>query len=135
VTIYAVAIDHRTHTCPADPEPHTYDTRRTVVHITPGGPCRRPVTIRCGATTATLPCGRNRPAGQHCVACRTIVVEHTITARYDGQHGPEALLPAPAAPALAARSCRYCGDPLAAGLACRGRHLLCPPVPGWKVAA
>jgi hypothetical protein len=94
VTIYIVHIDQTTHTCPADPEPHVVDTRRTVLHVIPGGPCRTPVTIRCGACTATIPCGRHEPAHRQCGACRTIVTEHTITTRHLGYQGPEHLNPA-----------------------------------------
>jgi hypothetical protein len=85
VTIYLVDIDQYTHTCPADPEPHVVDTRRTVVHVTPGGPCRTPVTIRCGTATVTIPCGRHEPAHRQCGACRTIVTERTITTRHLGE--------------------------------------------------
>jgi hypothetical protein len=126
VTIYAVAIVRLTHTCPADPQPHPFDTRRTIVHVTPGGACRQPVTIRCGDIVAVIACGRHRPADQQCGACKTIVVEHTITAQFRGHHGAEALIPAVPA-GHAPDPCRTCGRPLAAVLARQGRHLLCPP--------
>ncbi|MEH1011724.1 hypothetical protein V6U90_01150 [Micromonospora sp. CPCC 206060] len=81
MTIYLVDIEHVTHTCPAQPDPHPYDTRRTVIDVTPGGPCRTPVTIRCGNTTVQIPCHRHEPAERQCGACRTIVIERTITNR------------------------------------------------------
>jgi hypothetical protein len=127
VTIYAVDVDRLTHTCPADPQPHPYDTRRTIVHITPGGACRQPVTIRSGDQAVVIACGRVRPADQQCGACKTIVVEHAVTAaRFRGHHGAEALIPAAVPVGLAAEPCASCGRPLAAVLARRGRHLLCP---------
>lgn len=81
MTIVLVDITHTTHTCPAHHQPHPYDTRRTVIDITPGGPCRAPVTIRCGNTTTRIPCHRHEPAKRQCGACRTIITEHTITTR------------------------------------------------------
>jgi hypothetical protein len=82
MTIHVVDIEHITHTCPAQPEPHPYDTRRTVIAVIPGGPCRTPVTIRCGNTTTELACGRHRPANEQCGACRNIVTQHSITTRH-----------------------------------------------------
>jgi hypothetical protein len=67
------------HTCPAQPGPHPYDIRRTVVHVIPGGPCRTPVTIRCGNTTTQVPCGRHEPTNRQCPACRIIVTERSIS--------------------------------------------------------
>ncbi|WFE29651.1 hypothetical protein O7623_10880 [Solwaraspora sp. WMMD791] len=81
MSIHLVDVVQVLHTCPADPQPHPYDIRRTLVHVTPGGPCRAPVTIRCGNTTTTIDCGRHRPAAHQCGACRTTVVERTITHR------------------------------------------------------
>jgi hypothetical protein len=79
VSIHVVDIHQRQHTCPAHPDGHVYDTRRTVIAVIHGGPCRTPVTIHCGAITATIPCGRAYPADRQCPACRVIVTEHTIT--------------------------------------------------------
>ncbi|TDC75864.1 hypothetical protein E1193_24785 [Micromonospora sp. KC606] len=81
MTIHTVDVVHILHTCPAEPESHPYDTRRTLVDVIPGGPCRAPVTIRCGQVTTTIPCSRHEPAKRQCGACRTIVVERTITTR------------------------------------------------------
>jgi hypothetical protein len=83
MTIHVVDIDYTTHTCPAySDEPHPYDTRRTVIDVIPGGPCRTPVTIRCGDVTATIACHRHEPADRQCGACRIIVTQHTITTRH-----------------------------------------------------
>ncbi|MEV5692464.1 hypothetical protein [Micromonospora globbae] len=83
MTIHVVDTEHVTHTCPAWPgEPHPYDTRRTVIHVIPGGPCRTPVTIRCGQVTTTIACYRHEPADRQCGACRLIVTQHTITTRH-----------------------------------------------------
>jgi hypothetical protein len=89
MTAYQVDVHHLTHTCPANPDPHPYDTRRTIVAIAPGGACRRPVTIRSGDTTAVVDCGRHVPAEQRCPACRIIVIEHTVTFTRTGHHGPQ----------------------------------------------
>ena len=73
---------HRTvHTCPADPEPHPVDTRRTVVAVVDGGPCRHPIAIRSGDTTTTVACGRYEPAERQCPACRITVIEPTLSKR------------------------------------------------------
>ncbi|WP_328851532.1 hypothetical protein OG994_28295 [Micromonospora globbae] len=81
MTIYLIDVEHVTHTCPAQPDPHPYDTRRTVLDVIPGGPCRAPVTIRCGTTVTEIPCHRHEPAKRQCGACRVIVRENTITTR------------------------------------------------------
>ena len=83
MTIYLVDIEQILHVCPSWPDdPHPYDTRRTVIDVIPGGPCRTPVTIRCGDTTTQIPCGRREPAHRQCGACRIIVTERTITNRH-----------------------------------------------------
>jgi hypothetical protein len=79
VTIHLVTITQVTHTCPAQPEPHPYDIRRTLTHVIPGGPCRAPVTIRCGDVTTEIACHRHEPANRQCGACRVIVTEQSIT--------------------------------------------------------
>ncbi|WP_433724593.1 hypothetical protein ACQP2Y_03695 [Actinoplanes sp. CA-051413] len=89
MTFVHVDVLHRTHTCPADPEPHPYDTWRRIVVIVDGGPCRKPVTIRSGNTTATIACGRHEPAARQCPACRVTVIEHSVTATFTGHHGPQ----------------------------------------------
>jgi hypothetical protein len=93
VTIHIVDITIDTHTCPADPDPHPVDTRRALVHVIPDGPCRTPVTIRCGTTTAVIACGRHEPTDRQCPACRITVTERTITRRHLGHHGPAHLDP------------------------------------------
>jgi hypothetical protein len=90
MTAYLVDVHHLTHTCPANPtEPHPYDTRRTIIAVTPSGTCRRPVTVRSGDTTALVDCGRRLPREQRCPACRTTVIEHTVTFTHTGHHGPQ----------------------------------------------
>ncbi|OHX04601.1 hypothetical protein [Micromonospora sp. WMMB235] len=78
MSIHTVDVVQLLHTCPAEPEPHPYDIRRTVIDVIDGGPCRNPVTIRCGTTTQ-IPCGRHEPSKRQCSACRVIVIERTIT--------------------------------------------------------
>ncbi|MFG1954336.1 hypothetical protein [Micromonospora sp. NPDC048830] len=87
MTIHAVDVVHILHTCPGEPEPHPYDTRRVLVDVIPGGPCRAPVTVRCGGQTVQIPCHRHEPATRQCGACRIIVTERTITTR---THNPGA---------------------------------------------
>ncbi len=79
MSIHTVDVVQLLHTCPADPEPHPYDIRRTVIDVIDGGPCRNPVTIRCGDTVTQIPCGRHEPSKRQCSACRVIVIERTIT--------------------------------------------------------
>jgi hypothetical protein len=88
VTIYAVEVFHLIHTCPGNPEPHPVDTRRRIIHITPGGPCRNPITL--GATV--IACGRHEPYARQCAACRTIVTVQKVTTRDLGYQGPQATL-------------------------------------------
>jgi hypothetical protein len=88
MTYVLVDVHHRTHTCPSARQPHPYDTTRTVVGLVPGGPCRQPVTIRCGDVTTTLPCGRHAPADRQCPACRVTVTERQVTNDFMG-HGPQ----------------------------------------------
>jgi hypothetical protein len=91
MTFVTVDIHHVTHTCPADPEPHPFDTRRTIVATVDGGPCRNPITVRCGDTIAVIDCGRHEPAHRQCPACRTTVIERTITFHHIGHEGPQHL--------------------------------------------
>ena len=89
MTFVQVDVHHLTHTCPADPQPHPYDTRRTVVAVVPGGDCLHPVTIRSGDTIADIACGRHAPRDQQCPACRTTVIEHAVTFTHTGHYGPQ----------------------------------------------
>jgi hypothetical protein len=89
MTSIQVDIHQRIHTCPAEADPHPYDTRRTILAVLPGGPCRQPVTVRSGDTTATIACGRHVPRERQCPACRVVVVEHAITTEFLGHHGPQ----------------------------------------------
>ena len=82
MTIYAVDLHIRIHTCPADPTPHPVEIQRRIVHITPGGPCLTPVTIHSGPTTATVPCGRHASADRQCGNCRIIVTIHAVTVEH-----------------------------------------------------
>jgi hypothetical protein len=125
MTAIQVDVRHLTHTCPADPEPHPYDTRRTVLAVVPGGACRRPVTIHCGDTTTVIACGHRVPREQQCPACQITVIEHAVTFTFTGHHGPQHRACQPAPAGLSARPCRVCGQPLAAVLADDGTHLLC----------
>jgi hypothetical protein len=89
VTTYLVDVHHHLHTCPADPvEPHPFDSTQTIIAITPGGPCRTPVTIRSGNTTATIDCRLNHPAERQCGACRNTVWVHQTTITDHGYQGP-----------------------------------------------
>jgi hypothetical protein len=94
---HIVDIHQRMHTCPADPLPHPFDTRRTVVAVVDGGPCRAPVTVRCADTIATVACGRQLPPAEQCPACRVIVTERHITTELVADLGPQHLIPVVAA--------------------------------------
>ena len=89
MTFVHVEVHHHTHTCPADPQPHPYDTRRTIVAVVDGGLCRQPVTVRSGNTIAVIACGRHVPRDQQRPACRTTVIEHRVTVTFMGHHGPQ----------------------------------------------
>lgn len=89
MTFIHVDVHHDTHTCPANAEPHPIDTRRTIVATVDGGPCRNPITIHCGDTTAVIDCGRHEPRDRRCPACTVIIIERTITFRHLGHHGPQ----------------------------------------------
>ncbi len=93
MSIYAVEVFHLIHTCPADLDPHPVDTRRRIVHVTPGGACLTPVTIRCGNTTTVIDCGRHEPAERQCANCRTIVRVLKVTSRDLGYQGPALVQP------------------------------------------
>ncbi|GGJ88851.1 hypothetical protein GCM10010123_18060 [Pilimelia anulata] len=100
-------------------------TENLVIHVTDGGPCQQPVTLRDGHTTTVIDCARRLPNDEQCRACRPIIVlRDTFTAVYDcdtltGYH------PGTLPDATADTTCRVCGDPLTAVLASAGRHLLC----------
>ena len=79
MSIYRIAVHQTTHTCPGEPTPHVTAIHRRVLTVIDGGPCRAPVTVRCGDTTVTIACGRHEPTDRQCPACRTIITEHTIT--------------------------------------------------------
>jgi len=126
MTSIQIDIHHLTHTCPAETEPHPYDTRRTVLAVVPGGACRQPVTVHCGDITAVIACGRHVPREQRCPACRITVIEHSVTFTHTGHHnGSQARPCQPMPTGLAADPCYVCGEPLAAALADYGTHLLC----------
>jgi len=93
VTIYSVDVHEITHTCPGNAEPHAIDVRRRVAHITPGGHCQTPVTIRVGHTTATIDCGRHEPAERQCRRCRNTAITGNHTQRHLGYQGPAHLTP------------------------------------------
>jgi hypothetical protein len=88
VTIYLVDEHIVTHTCPGDLAPHAVDTRHTIVHITPGRACLRPVTVTCGNRRAQVPCGQREPADRQCPNCRNIITIRTGTAEHLGWQGP-----------------------------------------------
>lgn len=79
MTFYHVDITHYVHTCPADPEPHIWQTVRTVVDRVPGGPCRNPVKLYTGGRMTVIACGTYRPAYMQCPACRNVIIERNIT--------------------------------------------------------
>ncbi|WP_067504085.1 hypothetical protein [Actinoplanes sp. TFC3] len=89
MTFIHVDIHQHTHTCPADPQPHPYDTRQTIITVVHGGPCRAPITLHSGDTSVTVDCRRRLRNELQCPACRTTVIEHAITQTYHGHIGPQ----------------------------------------------
>ena len=79
VTTYIIDVHHNLHTCPADPVPHPVDTRRTLIAITPGGPCHTPVTYRLNGIAYTTPCKNLRSSDRQCPACRITIWVRTVT--------------------------------------------------------
>ena len=79
MTFYHVDITHYVHFCPAQPEPHIWQTVRQVVDVIGGGPCRKPVNLYGNGTMTAVPCGQYRPAHQQCPACRVTIIERTVT--------------------------------------------------------
>lgn len=130
MSIYTIDVHHRVHTCPGNPDPHPYDTRQTIVTVTPGGPCQAPVTIRSGDTVTTVDCRLHTPADRQCGPCRTTTWTRTTTITDLGFQHPTGITPA--ANGLAADPCPICHTPVAAFL---GVHLLCQPRPVSAVAA
>jgi hypothetical protein len=124
MTVHLVDVRHYTHTCPAHPAPHLVETRRIVVETTPGGRCEKPVTARCGDAAAVLDCHRLLPADRQCPACATTITVRRETTVHLGPYGPAARH---APGGNAASPCTRCARPLAAVLADRGYHVLCPP--------
>jgi hypothetical protein len=88
MSVYLIDIDHHTHTCPANPAPHPYDSQQTIVAITNSGACRTPVAIRCGDTVAIVACGRHEPWHRQCGNCRTITWTRHTTVTFHGYQGP-----------------------------------------------
>jgi hypothetical protein len=126
VSIYPIHEHHITHTCPIDPEPHVIETRRRILHITPGGPCQNPITIRCGGMETVVDC-RHEPYKRQCPACRTVVITVKTTVIHLGWDEPTGASTAPSGKAT--EPCTFCGQPLDAVLAPLGHHLGCPPDP------
>jgi hypothetical protein len=89
VTIHVVDLIQYTHTCPADPQPHVIEIRRTLVDVIDGGPCQTPITYRLDGTVHTIPCGRRSRADDQCPACRIIVTQRRITTIHRGHQAPD----------------------------------------------
>jgi len=132
MSIYAIVVHHRTHTCPGESDPHPVDTIQQVVHLTPGGPCRTPATIRLNGATTTIACGRRYPHHRQCPACRITVTTLQVTVDHLG-HAPAHRSSVPAG--YIPHPCTVCRRPLAAVLAGIGRHILCHPRPTTRRGA
>lgn len=131
MTVYAIAEHHLVHTCPANPEPHSVDIQRRIVHAAPGRPCQQPVTVRLGNTTAVIPCGRYHPYDRQCGACRPIITIVQVTTT-DLGHQAGTGYP-PATTGLHPGPCPVCGLPVAAIVPW---HILCrPTTPRTRAAA
>jgi hypothetical protein len=121
VTTYIVDVHHCMHICPADPVPHPIDTQRTIVAVTPGGPCQTPATYRFNDTTYTVPCKDRRRSDRQCPACRTTIWTRTVTTCDLGvvERDPNRI-PAPSSSDTI--PCPVCDTPVVRFL---GVHLLC----------
>lgn len=89
MTFVHVAIQQIMHTCPASPEPHAIDTRRVIVGLVLGGPCRQPIAVRVNNTAVLVACGRRLPRDRRCPACRITVIERDIVTIDLGYQGPQ----------------------------------------------
>lgn len=85
--IYLIDVHHHTHTCPGTPDPHPFDTRRTIVAALPRQRCTRPVTVRSGNATAVIDCGRHNLPENQCAACRPQITRRHVTATHTGHNG------------------------------------------------
>jgi hypothetical protein len=115
--IYLIDVHERTHTCPANPESHVVDTRRTIVSVTPTGECLSPITLPAGAVVA---CGELLPDDKRCAHC-TVTIEVRNTTREHLGDATDRPAPEPL-PDVPDRPCPVCGEPMAGFL---DRHLLC----------
>ncbi|MEU4694337.1 hypothetical protein [Actinoplanes sp. NPDC023714] len=98
MTFVHVAIHQVTHICPANPEPHVVDTRRVIVALIPGGPCRQPINVRLNDVTVPVACGRRLPTDRQCPACKVIVIQdRDVIITHLGYEGPQHLAPRTAA--------------------------------------
>jgi hypothetical protein len=122
VRIYRVDEHHKMHTCPADPDPHPVDIRRTIVHVTDPQPCLTPTYDSIGAP---VECSRYEIRDRQCDHCRTVITIGTITVEHLDNPRTASLIPGLSG--LASDPCTVCGDPLAAVLADHGRHIGCHP--------
>lgn len=87
--IVTVDIHETRHTCLASHEPHWFDRQSSVVSVVDGGPCRTPVTIRCGNNQAEIACRRHEPHERQCIACKSLLIVRNVTHTDLGWQGPD----------------------------------------------
>ena len=120
---YVIDVHHYSHTDPVTGQARTFDTRRTVVAVEPGGPCTRPVTITLNGRMVVVACARAVPGPRQCSACRT-----TITIRHTRTSDCASITPLPPAPTGRLKHlCTVCAMPVDAVLGATNRHLFCEP--------
>jgi hypothetical protein len=126
MSVYVVDVQHQMHTCPGNPKPHAWDTRRTVVEVIETGPCLAPV--RQPVTDRLVDCKTVRRLHEQCDNCRTIVQVRNVTYT---THTTVRAGTSPARLDLPRRPCPTCRQPMAGQLT---RHILCAPASARRAA-
>src|SRR5689334_10663988 len=95
MSVITVDLYETWHSCPANPEPHAFTRSHSIIDITPGGPCRTPVTVRVGNVAREIDCRRHVPTERQCVACKTLFIVRKTVHTDLGWQGPINLVPCP----------------------------------------
>ena len=93
MTVITIDLYEAWHVCPANLEPHAVSRSRSIIDITPGGPCRTPVTVRVGDVVREIDCRRHEPTERQCVACKPLFIIPKTVHTDLGWQGPIHLVP------------------------------------------